>query len=135
MKKRMFVCLLAVTLATGCAPISRIEPSFGHAAQLSFVTIDDDGPAVNLSDIREPGRESLYIPGNAFYLLPGKYFVHVTCRKPPAGKDSAERAQAAAPDGLDDNYSLTVERGKQYQLDCDTTGKDSHFVLWDVTPA
>ena len=135
MKERLVVCLLAGAFVTGCAPISRIEPSFGHAAQVSLIMTEDDGPAVDLSDIREPGGESLFIPGNAFYLLPGKYFVHVTCRKPPAGKDGAEIPQPAAPDGLDDNYSLTVEPGKQYQLDCDTTGKDSHFVLWDVTPA
>lgn len=128
-KRRLIVCLLAGAVLTGCAPLSRIEPSFGHAAQVSLVAIDDQTLAVDLSDIRKPGGEALDIPGSAFYLLPGKYFVHLTCRRPLEGN-----AQPTAPDGLDDNYSLIIEPGKRYELDCSATEKGSQFVLWDVTP-
>ena len=134
MKQRWIVCLLAGALVSACSPISRIEPSFGHAAQVTLVEIDDQGPAVDLSDIRKPSGERLYIPGNAFYLLPGKYFVHLACRRPSGGSNSSEITQTATPDGLDDNYSLIVEPEKQYELDCSATEKGPQFVLWDVTP-
>jgi hypothetical protein len=133
MKGRSLVYLPVVALVTGCAPISWIQPSFGPSARVSVPMMDLEGPAVFLSDIRKPGGEPLSIPGHAFYLRPGKYFVAVICRRPFTEKDKTEAIQSEVAGSPGSDFSLTVEAGKQYSLDCDITDTGPQFILRDVT--